>query len=538
MKTQRWRHFRKSLLEQFPRLNPENETYRWLVLASVMVGTFMAVLDSTIVNVALAKLMATFGVSVDRVEWIVTAYLLIFAVTLPSSSWLADSWGYKPTFLLGLFLFTLGSFLSSLSWNISMLIVFRVVQGAGAGFLLPVGMAILTREFPPEKRGIALGFWSVAASASVALGPTAGGYLIEHFSWHSIFDINVPIGIMGMAASLIILRNYKSPHQRYFDLAGFLSLAAFLTCLLLALSNGNSAWNTGGWTSTYILANFAISFVGLGIFLITEFSIQHPLIDLRIFRSFGFTISNIVFFIFGLGMFGSTFLLPIYLQNSLGYTPLQAGLVFLPMGIVLGMTAPLAGMFSDKFNAKIPAMIGLALMAFTLYQYSFLSFLSEKSQIMFPLYLRGIAMGLIMSPLAIIAISEITHEKMAQASGLINVIRQIGGSFGVALFGTLLTQRTIYHSAVYGQQLSAYSDSFKQTILKLQNFATQTTGGSYSESLSKAKALIYTFVQNQAFIQAVDDVFLIASVIVLFSVFPVFFLRIRKGNMLKRKDTM
>jgi DHA2 family multidrug resistance protein len=538
MKTQKWRHFRKSLLEQFSLLNPENETYRWIVLASVMVGTFMAVLDSTIVNVALAKLMATFGVSVDRVEWIVTAYLLIFAVTLPSSSWLADSWGYKPTFLLGLFLFTFGSFLSSLSWSIGTLIAFRVVQGAGAGFLLPVGMAILTREFPPEKRGIALGFWSVAASASVALGPTAGGYLIEHFSWHSIFDINVPIGVMGMAASLIILRNYKSPHVRYFDLIGFLSLASFLTCLLLALANGNSAWNTGGWTSTYILTNFAISFVGLVIFLITEFSIQHPLIDLRIFKNFNFTISNTVFFIFGLGMYGSTFLLPIYLQNSLGYTPLQAGLVFFPMGILVGITAPLAGMFSDKFDGRIPAMVGLALMAFTLYQYNFLSYLSEKSQIMFPLYLRGIAMGLIMSPLATIAISEIAHEKMAQASGLINVIRQIGGSFGVALFGTILTQRTIFHSAIYGQQLSAYSDSFKQTILKLQNFAIQTTGGSLSEGLSKTKAIIFTFVQNQAFIQAVDDVFLIASIIVLASVVPALFLRTHRGKRrIKPRDT-
>jgi DHA2 family multidrug resistance protein len=530
MKTEKWRHFRTSLLEQFPQLNHENETYRWLVLASVMVGTFMAVLDSTIVNVALSKLMATFGVSVDRIEWIVTAYLLIFAVTLPSSSWLADAWGYKPTFLLGLFLFTFGSFLSSLSWSIGTLIVFRVVQGAGAGLLLPVGMAILTREFPPEKRGIALGFWSVAASASVALGPTAGGYLIERFSWHSIFDINIPIGIMGMAASLIILRNYKSPHVRYFDVIGFLSLTAFLTCLLLALSNGNSAWNTGGWTSTYILTNIAISLVGLVIFLITEFSIQHPLIDLRIFKDLNFTISNMVFFIFGLGVFGSTFLLPIYLQNSLRYTPLQAGLVFFPMGILVGLTAPLAGMFSDRFDGRIPAVAGLALMALSLYQYNFLSYLSEKSQIMFPLYLRGIAMGLIMSPLATTAISKVAHEKMAQASGLINVIRQIGGSFGVALFGTLITRRTIFHSAIYGQQLNAYSDTFKQTILKLQHFAVHTSGGSSSDGLSKAQATIFTFVQNQAFIKAVDDVFLIASIVVLASLVPALFLRTHKGG--------
>jgi MFS transporter, DHA2 family, multidrug resistance protein len=534
VKTQKWRAFRKGLLEQFPQLNPENKTYRWLVLATVMIGTFMAVLDSTIVNVALSKLMATFGVSVDRVEWIVTAYLLIFGVILPSSSWLADTWGYKPTFLLGLFLFTFGSFLSSLSWSISMLIIFRVVQGAGAGFLLPVGMAILTREFPPEKRGIALGFWSAAASASVALGPTVGGYLIEHFSWHTIFDVNIPVGIVGMAASAAILRNYKSSSFRYFDLIGFLSLAAFLTSLLLALANGNSAWNTGGWASTYILANFAIAFIGLVVFLITEFSVQHPLIELKIFKSFNFTISNIVFFIFGLGLFGSTFLLPIYLQNSLGYTPLQAGLVFLPMGIVLGITAPLAGMFSDKFNPKIPVVVGVALMAFTLYQYNFLSYLSERSQIMVPLYLRGIAMGLIMSPLATIAISEIANQKMAQASGLINVIRQIGGSFGVALFGTILTRRTIFHSAIYGEQLNPYSDSFKQTILKLQHFAVQSTGGTLNEGLTKAQTLIYISVQNQAFIQAVDDVFLIAAIIVLSSMFPVLLIRKTKtGRQLK-----
>jgi DHA2 family multidrug resistance protein len=175
-------------------------------------------------------------------------------------------------------------------------------------------------------------------------------------------------------------------------------------------------------------------------------------------------------------------------------------------------------------------------MALTLYQYSFLSFLSEKSQIMFPLYLRGIAMGLIMSPLATVAISEISNEKMAQASGLFNVIRQIGGSFGVALFGTILTRRTIFHAANYGQQLNAYSDSFQQTVLRLQHFAVQATGGTASQGVAKAQGLIYSFVQNQAFIRAVDDVFLISSVVVLASVIPAFFCRTRKGKK-RRKPT-
>lgn len=524
---EKWSHFHDSLTNQLPELNPQNPTYRWLVLGTVMIGTFMAVLDATIVNVALAKLMATFGVSVDRAEWILTAYLLIFGVMLPTSGWVADHFGYKRSYIAGLLLFTGGSFLCSLAWNINMLIAFRVVQGAGAGFLLPVGMAIITREFPPEKRGVALGFWSVSASASVSLGPTLGGYLIDNFSWQTIFDVNVPVGIFGMLISLIILREYKSREIRKFDLIGFISLATFLTALLLALANGNSAWNTGGWTSHFILTCLAFALVGLLVFLITEFTVEHPLIEIGLFKSFNFSLSNMVLFIFGLGMFGSNFLLPIYLQDSLGYTPLQAGLVFLPVGLLLGLTAPLAGIFSDKYNAKIPSIVGLALLALTLYQYSFLSQWSEKWQIMVPLYIRGVAMGLIFSPLTTIAISEISNQKMAQASGLINVIRQIGGSFGVAIFGTILTRRIIYHSAIYGQQLNPDSETFNQTIMRLQHFAVRTTGGTAGEAMTKAKVLIGSFIRNQSFIRAVDDVFLLAAIVLVVAVIPVFFLHKR-----------
>lgn len=519
---------RQRLIEQFPRLDPANEGYRWLVLATVMVGTFMAVLDATIVNVALSKMMSAFGVTVDRVEWILTAYLLIFGVMLPSSGWLADRFGYKRVFLIGLFLFTLGSFLSSLAWSIDVLIAFRVVQGAGAGFLMPVGMAIITREFPPDKRGIALGFWSVAASASVSLGPTLGGYLIDHFSWHTIFDINVPIGILGMVVSAIVLREYRSRDVGAFDIVGFLSLSAFLTALLLALANGNSAWNTGGWTSRFIVTCFAISITGLVIFFVAEFNVRHPLIQIGLFRNFNFAVSNIVMFLFGLGLFGSNFLLPIYLQNSLGYTPFQAGLVFLPVGLLLGITAPFAGMFSDRHDARVPAVIGMVLLVFTFYRFGSLSLLTERHEIMLSLYLRGIAMGLLFSPLTTIAISEIANRQMAQASGLINVIRQVGGSFGVAIFGTILTRRTIFHSAIYGQQLNPYSAAYRGTLNRLQYFATHAVGGTTSEALSRANALIISSAESQAFVRAVDDVFILSAAILLVSLLPILLLRRHK----------
>ncbi len=288
MVSARWRTFRDSLVKDYPQLQPDNPTYRWLVLVGVMITTFMAVLDVTIVNVALPKLMSSFGVPVDKVEWVLTAYLLVFGVMLPTSGWLADHLGYKLVFLLGVLLFTVGSFLCSLAWDFNMLIAFRVLQGAGSGILMPVGMAILTREFPPEQRGIALAFWTVAASASVSLGPAAGGYLIDNYSWHAIFDVNVPVGIFGMAALMIILRERKAATTRSFDVIGFLSLTIFLTFLLLALSNGNSAWNTGGWTSNYILTCLALSVIGLVVFLITEFTVEHPLIELNLLEQFQF----------------------------------------------------------------------------------------------------------------------------------------------------------------------------------------------------------------------------------------------------------
>ncbi len=524
----RWAAFRQGLAEDYPQLQPGHRAYRWFVLASVMISTFMAVLDSTIVNVALSKLMSSFGVTVDKVEWVLTAYLLVFGVMLPTSGWLADHLGHKRIFITGLFIFTGSSFLCSLAWNLNALIFFRVLQGAGAGILMPVGMAIITREFPPEMRGVALGFWTMAASASVSLGPAIGGYLIENYSWHMIFDVNVPVGLFGMFAAIVILREHKSEDIRSFDVLGFIALAAFLTSLLLALSNGNSAWNTAGWHSTYIRTCFAISGIALIVFLVTDFNVKNPLIELGLFKNFNFAVSNVLMFLFGFGMFGSTFLLPIYLQNSLGYTALQAGLVFLPVGLLQMISAPVAGKFADKISPKIPAILGIALMAFTFYQFSFLSFLSEKREIAVPLYLRGIAMGIMLPPLMTLAISEISNRKMAQASGLINVIRQIGGSFGVAVFGTILTRRTIYHMATYSEQINPYSDAFKHTAAKLQSHAVNTVTGPVAGGLGIAKAQIAAFIADEAFIRAVDDVFLIAGTVVAVGVIPMFFLRATK----------
>ena len=519
---------RAALVGRFETLHHEHESYKWWVLGSVMIGTFMAVLDATIVNVALSKIMASFGVSVDKVEWVLTAYLLVFGVMLPTSAWIADHFGYKRTYFFSLMLFTIGSFLCGLSWNENVLIFFRIIQGIGSGIMMPVGMAIVIREFPPERRGIALGFWAIAAAASVSLGPLIGGYLIDRLDWQAIFDVNVPVGVVAMFATAIIQREYRVEKARSFDFIGFVSLAAFLSFLLLALADANAAWNIGGWSSGFTRACLSISGVGLVVFLTTEFTVRHPLIDLRLFRFFNFSVSNMILFIFGMGMFGSTFLLPLYLQNSLGYTAFQAGSVFLPVGIIQGIMGPISGLMSDRINPKIPTFLGIVFLAASLYLNSFLSLTTEHAQIMFVLYLRGLGLGLLFTPLSTIALSEIPREKMAQASGLFNVIRQIGGSFGVALLGTMLTRRTIFHTAMYGQAVDATSPAYRHVAASLQQFAQRSTGGTMSDASTRAQALIGSNVGQQAFVQAINDDFLIAAAITIVVTVPILFLRFKK----------
>jgi DHA2 family multidrug resistance protein len=469
--------------------------------------------------------MAAFGIGVDKVEWVITAYMLVFAVMLPTAGWVADHFGYKRTYFSALALFTLGSFLCGQAWNEDVLILSRIIQATGAGLLMPTGMAIITREFPPRQRGLALGFWGVAAAASISLGPMIGGYLIDNINWNSIFNVNVPVGIVGLFATYVIQREYKTEHSRSFDVIGFVSMATALSTLLLALTDSNAKWNTGGWSSPFIVNCLTISALSFIVFFVTEANVKHPLIDMSLFKDFNFTVANGVLFIFGFGMFGSTFLLPLYLQNSLGYTAFQAGSLFLPVGIIQAMVAPIAGYMSDKINPKIMAFSGLVLLALSLFLNSSLSLFSEHYQIMIPLYIRGFAMGMIFTPLTTIALAKVPRRKTGQASGLYNIIRQLGGSFGIAFMSSLLTHRTIYHNAIYGQVVNQQSETFQHVAHQLTQFSTSMLAGNPSLAAMRAQILISSHIATQSFVKAVGDVFLVAACITLAATIPVLLLR-------------
>ncbi len=517
--------FRRLMRSRDSVFHPRHEAYKWWVLANVMIGTFMAVLDATIVNVALPKIMASFGAGIDKIEWVLTAYMLAMAVMLAVSAWLADRFGYKRMYFFGLMLFTFGSFLCGFSHNEDMLIFSRVIQGLGAGAIQPIGMAIVTREFPPGQRGVALGFWTVAAAASASFGPLIGGYLVDNFSWQLIFDINVPIGIIGLFVTVVIQKEYINKKTRKFDIVGFIAAIIFLPLTLYALSEGNATTNSAGWHAPYVLLSFAVAIIAFAIFIGNEILVKEPLIDLKLFSYYNFSISNFIMLMFGVGMFGSIFLLPLYLQNSLGYTAIQAGAVFLPIGIIQGAISPVAGIFGDKTNLKIPIVIGIILLAASFYMNSYLSYLTEHWYIMFALYLRGLGMGMMFAPLSAISLLEIPRDKMAQASGLINVVRQLGGSFGVALLSTILATRVNFHSQLYGGAIDSGSQIFRTTTAHIIGHIEQTAGSTFAMAQKQGMIAIMEHVNRQAFIQGIDDDFLIAAIITIAGVIPVMWLK-------------
>ena len=527
-KISRTHRIRRKLRSRDSVYHPQHHRYKWFVLANVMLGTFMAVLDSTIVNVSLPKIMSSFGVGLSTIQWVVTAYMLAMAAMLPTSGWLADKFGYKRVYFWGLFLFTAGSLLCGLSNDETTLILSRIIQGLGAGMIQPLGMAIITREFPPQQRGIALGFWAISAAASVSFGPIIGGYLVDNFNWQLIFNVNVPVGIVALLFTIVVQREFINTQVRKFDYIGFISVIIFLPVLLFALSEGNAQTNSEGWSAPYILICFAIAIIGLAVFLTQELTTKDPLLDLRLLKDRNFGLANVVMLLFGIGMFGSTFLLPLYLQNSMGYTALQSGAVFLPVGIIQGAMSPIAGIFSDKVNAKVPIFTGIGLMVFSFYLNSELSFLTEHEFIMTSLYLRGLGMGMLFTPLSSLSLATISRDKMAQASGITNTVRQVGGSLGVALLSTVLTSRVNYHAQIFGGALQSNSQVFQNTTRGIAGYIQHNAGSSAAVAAKQSQSVIMSHVSSQAFIQGINDDFLIAAGITLLCIVPIFFMRQKK----------
>ena len=510
--------------------NAEHPAYKWLILINVMMATFMAVLDSTVVTVGLPTIMGDLGTDINTAEWVLTAYMLSLATMLPVSSWLADRYGYKRVFMFSILVFTTGSFLCGNSTSIEELIFWRVYQGFGCGAIIPVGMAIVTSVFSVEKRGLALGFWAIASAASVSFGPSIGGYLIDNFNWNYIFFVNIPVGSLAIFFSWIIQKEFKNSMTGRFDYWGFITSALFLSTFLYGLTAVNAATNPQGWDSPVVVACLFIAFVSFVSFIFIELNHDTPLMNLRLLGDRNFTLGNIVIFIFGVGMFGSTFLVPLYLQNSLGYSAFESGLFFIPVGILQGIASPLVGKLSQKHNPKVFIIVGLILLATSFYLNQSLSYLTDASYIRISLYLRGVGLGMMYSPLMNMSLYNIPQQFMAQASSLTNIIRQVGGSFGVTIMSYILTKRTAFHLSSYSEALDQSSAAYQQTISGLNQYMLHHTHASVHEATQLSMRLIDQQIAMEAYIGGMNDDFFIASMITFAAVLPVLFMIKKKTD--------
>lgn len=414
-------------------LTRDGDRYPWVAMGVVLLGTFMVILDTTIVNVALPQI----GIALDSrsgIEWVVTAYLLAVGIVQPPTGWLADRYGRKRLFIASLFLFGLGSLFAALSPNLELLVASRVVQGLGGGALAPVGMAMIYELFPADRRGTALGIWGVAAMAAPAFGPVVGGYLVTNVSWHWLFLINVPIGAVAILAAVRLLRDTGYKEERSFDGVGFGLISVGLIALLLAFSNAGE-W---GWGSAPILALLAGGGGFLVVFAVWVRRQDHPLIDLSMF---GFPIFNLTLAVVGATVvvqFGILVNLPLVLQTVRGFTALEVGTMLVPMAVAAAITFPLGGRITDRIGPRIPVVAGSALLCVSAGIFSQLAIDSPIYMIEIALICQGLGFGLSMMPNSVTGLNALPNRFVAQATAVRQLNVRVTASFGVALLATIL----------------------------------------------------------------------------------------------------
>ena len=406
---------------------------KWFVMAAVGMGVFLATIDSSIVNVALPTLVDSFGAVLATVQWVVLAYLLTVTTLMLSVGRLADMIGKKPPYTWGFVIFTIGSVLCGLSWSIQALILFRILQAIGAAMVMALGMAIVTEAFPPGERGKALGISGSLVSIGIVVGPTLGGILIASLSWHWIFFVNLPIGIIGTWMVIRFVPATRPSGGQKFDGWGALAFLVTLLMFLLALTIGQET----GFTALPVLALFGGSFLSLLLFIWIERTVREPMLDLKIFRDRHFTVSLITAVITFIAIAGATFLLPFYLQNVLGYDPRQVGFLLAVIPVVLALVSPISGNLSDRYGTRLIAVIGLVLLVIG---YAALRTLStQTSAIGFILRFLavGLGMGVFQSPNNSAIMGSATRERLGVVSGTLAIARTMGQTTGIALLGAI-----------------------------------------------------------------------------------------------------
>ena len=499
--------------------------YQWQVLICAIVGTFMVMLDQTVVNIALPKITTVFGVGVHETQLVVTSYMLALAVIMPATGYLSDTFGTKRLYLITMALFTGGSLLCGLAWDNTSLVAFRIIQGLGGGMMSPLGMTMLFQAVPPAKRNTIMGFFGLPLMLAPVLGPTLGGYLVEYIDWRVIFTLNVPIGALGIFLGWSLLRESNPVPGLKFDLRGFVLSAVGFSALLLGFSDAA----TSGWTSAPVLSRFAIGVVSLGLWVWVELTDDHPLLDLRLFLIPIFTLSTLISFVLTVGMFGGMLVLPLFLQNLRGLGAAESGVILMTQVLPMTVAMPVVGRLVDRFGARPIIVLGLPLLALTTWQMGALDLTTSDTTIKWWLAARGCAMGLVMMPSMTAGLNAVPMAQMSRASSMSNVLRQVFGAFGTAIVVTILQLRQTFHTATLTQTLTPENIPLQQLLTSAQQMgAAQGLSAAQAQGLGLLMAARQVAVTGS--VMAFDDVFRLTAVVTLVAILPALFMRTARST--------
>jgi len=489
----------------------------WLSLLAILSGTFVAILNNSLINVALPSMVTIFGSTTETMQWVLTGYMLANAVMIPMSGSLSAKFGSKRIFVLSLASFTVSSVLCALAWSDTSLIAFRVIQGVSGGMIMPIGMSMIYMIVPREKIGMALGIFGIASMTAPALGPTLGGYLIEFLSWQFLFLVGVPFGIFAVVMSMILLKETPKKPELSFDYLGaFLAVVGFGT-LLLAFSKGQAE----GWTSFYIVSLFFVSIMSLALFIWVELGKEHPLLDLRLLKIPVFSLSILTSGFVMMGMMGGIFLMPIFLQNVQGLTAMESGILLMPQSIAMAIMMPISGKLMDKYGIGPIGLVGLVTMSVTTFELHNLAADSMHEWIDMILTIRGIGIGLCMMTLSTVGMNAVPRQNVGDASPLSNVLRQVMSSFSIALLTVAMQTRQTFHMSSIADNMN--NDMATQVLTGLGGLYAQA-GVETAFGQAGATSILYGIMAKESLVRGIGDTFLISAIPIVISIPFLYFL--------------
>jgi len=477
----------------------------WLIAISVMLATFMEVLDTSIASVALPHIAGSLSATNDEATWVLTSYLVANAIVLPASPWFSRKFGRKRFLIACIVIFTISSFACGAATSLGMILVARAIQGAGGGALQPLSQAILIESFPPDKRGLAMAVFALGVVVAPVLGPTLGGYLTDTYSWRWAFYINIPIGIFAIFMIMRYIQDpdyIKNAKPGRIDAIGLGLLAVWLGCLQIVLDKGQEDdWFSADWIR-WAVGTLVVAFV---LFLVRELKLDKPLVDLRVFRHRNFALGCVLIGLFGGAIYGLIALLPLFYQELLGYTASAAGWAVSPRGIGAILAMPIIGILTSKLDNRWLIASGFAMFGVSSLWFGHANLDISQWSFLWPVVLSGFGAGFIFVPLSTTAVAGLPNEEIGNASGLYNLFRNVGGSVGIALVNTIIARHAQLHQSELVRSITPSSVTVQNQLHALQQYF-QTQGYGPVDSMRKAYALIANMVTGQALLWSyVDD---------------------------------